>query len=167
MAEDIKHIDQMLTEIVSRENRRLRFLRSTRPQSFHEFNRGDRISMVWFDMTIAAVGLIEQIEGTLVNPSLALVEVEHAPGSPDIQGKTIGLATDTYVDTILGRQKRIVHGGFAGNQDVAYCLAEDIKRQPDHRMRAPDDKIIYPQLKYGRVAVNNVDIIDFVSTSEF
>lgn len=159
-----EHIDKMLEDIISlhqaQERIRQTYYSSTYIRSFHEFDRGDRVSMTLFPIAINGYLLEEEreIEGTLTVPSLALVKIHIADGVEEWKGRTVGFATrmpECFKD-------KMCKYTVAAKQEVAYFYEEDLETGKVGNLYLPDDdeKLHHIPLTYGRVAVGGSVFFD-------
>jgi hypothetical protein len=168
-----EHIDKLLGELVERFQKEDEIRRAYRNsvilRSFHTYEKGDRVSMVLTGIAIDGIHLEEtrEVEGVLINPRVATVEIKIADGLEEWQGKTIGLA----VRTPSSFKKNICKYVIAGNQEVAYFHAEDLVEGQGSDIYLPevenDTNIYHLPLKYGRVAVGGCVIFDFLEKDKY
>lgn len=159
--------DSLLRAIERKEQVRIAQLRSERIKTLENFHVGDPITLSLTGITIDGIPLESDgiISGAIVDPDRALIDVRHNTTEiPDIEGRRIGLAVDIIETTPTEEEMFITHRhSVAGNQGVAYYLAEDLAKEASGELYVPDDKILHPALKYGRVAVLGTRLFDFIT----
>jgi hypothetical protein len=145
--------------------------RSTAPQSFDRFNEGDAVilTLVGEPSMQGASIPAHLIAGKLIDSRQGLVDIIEVVSTVTpheeirrLIGKTVGFAYGIEISadkaTRAAVQRRI-----AGNQDVAYYLADEML-DVGFGERAPDpENIKYLPLKFGRALVAGTVLFDFIT----
>lgn len=132
-------------------------------KNFFRFDKGDRVSMILSSIAINGIYIEEtqRVEGILVDPALALIDVKLTDSLEEWEGKTIGLGVclELQKSRVVKAFSRII----AGDGQVCYFLPEDV--EPNSRGKIPvnDDTLRHLPLKYTKVTVGGADIIDFTN----
>lgn len=158
-----KHLDEMLKRAIEIESYRNSNLQSTLYRNFYSFDPGDRISMVLSAIAINGIYLeqTQRVEGILVHPEMALIDVKYVDDLEEWEGKTIGLGVCTKL--VQKDEMRAFSKVISGNAQVAYYVPDDIVYNRINKPTISDDKLSHLALKYTKVTVGGSKIIDFTS----
>jgi hypothetical protein len=165
MNEGEKYVDRVLDSIIERarkvEESRASILRSPNIRSLYHFDKGDRVSMILSSVAINGIHLEQpqRVEGILVHPEMAIVDVKLTDGLEEWEGKTIGLGvcTDAYIVGSLRAYAKYI----SGNGQVAYYLPEDMGTDRRGVPTIKDSDLHHLPLKYTKVTVGGSVIVDF------
>lgn len=167
MGDSERYVDRVLTEVLERARKIEDALYTNRQSTFYRnfchFDKGDRVSMTLSGIAINGIHIEEtqHIEGILVNPDLALIDVKMTDGLEQWEGQTIGLGVCTYIqkDKIFKSFSKL----FLGNGQVAYYLAEEIAKDSYGRPTIDDTNLHHLGLKYTKVTAGGMVITDFTN----
>lgn len=166
MSESQSHIDMQLEILLTLEKMRVSNLRSTHWRHFEDYDAGDSISLTLMPLSPNEIGKKEpqRIEGTLENPTHAIIDIKYVEGDLDeLLKRKIGLAVWTIVKyPVRDDQARTFSRFVAGKDGFAFYVPEDIAPDEDGWPTVQEDKIKVLPLQYGRLAVNGAPIFDFL-----
>lgn len=161
------YIDKTLDDIINDAKKSYEFnkreARNKHFKNFYMFYPGERVSMTLSAIAIDTIYLEEtqRIEAILVNPEFALIDVKLTDGLEEWEGKTIGLGvcTDQPREGVVRAFSRVI----SGNGEVAYYMPEDLEKNRFGKPFVNDDKLRHLALKYVKVTVGGVPLIDFTN----
>jgi Zn ribbon nucleic-acid-binding protein len=167
MNEHEQHIDNILKTFVEVDKLRRANLRSLGMRSLFMHDKGDRISLELTGIHIDGVQLEEdhRVEGILLDPNSAIIRAQYVEGDTLQHWKEndIGLAT-CYEMRHFGKAPyhQVYPHKLAGNGQAAYFYAKDMDYHDSKSQRTVADKDIHIlAMKYGRLAINGLDYINF------
>jgi hypothetical protein len=156
-----KYLDQIVTDAQTAEKYRNANRHSTYFKNFCAFEKGDRVSMLLSGIAVNGIYLeqTQRIEGILVHPEMALIDVKLTDGLEEWEGKTIGLGVrgDMVKKDVIRAFAKLV----AGDREVSYYVPEDIVLDSRGKPTIDNDKLHHLALKYTRVAVGGSILVDF------
>lgn len=169
MNEHERHIDNILKTFLEVDKLRRANLRSLGMRSLFMHDKGDSISLELTGIHIDGVQLEEnhRVEGILLDPNNAIIRAQYVEGDTLQHWKEndIGLAT-CYEMRYFGKAPHhdLIPHKIAGNSQAAYFYADDMNHYTSETHRTIADKDInILAMKYGRLAINGLDYINFSS----
>lgn len=168
MSDDEKRIHNLLDTFIEVDKLRRNNLGSLSMRSLFMHDKGDRISLELTGIHIDGVQLEEnhRVEGILLDPSNAIIRAQYVEGETLQHWKEndIGLAT-CYEMRYFGKapHHNLIPHKIAGNSQAGYFYTDDMRHYVSETHRTVADKDIHIlAMKYGRLAINGLDYINFL-----
>lgn len=155
------YFDRIMRKVVLDEEARIRNQHSTYLRNFYPYKKNAKVSLIMANMALKEH--TQRIEGRLVHPELALIDIKWADEFDWWEGNTIGLAVCWDQTPLYGLPKAVYPHYCAGDRQAAYFLAEDMVPDTTDRLTVPQDKIRSLGFKYGKLAVNDTVVFNFTS----